>query len=420
MSTEGNPGEWGKHWRVVLGGGAGMALLAVPTYTNGVMVIPLEEALGWTRAEIASGPVIAAILSVFMGPVVGLVVDRVGPRRIGLIGSVVTCAGIALLSQVGETLWTWWGLWLVLSIGAIMIKPMVWTSGVASFFDKSRGLALAATLCGTAVCSSLTPLITTTLVELFGWQLAYVAAAIVWGIVLLPLIFFFFDSKRDSARRERAGQSNNQKISAQPVKPEDSAVKVPWETVFSLKYFKLVGGSCAMVLATVSFVILIVPILVDKGISMQLAAGMASMVGVTTVVGRLGGGYLLDNFNANVVTAGAVMLPCFSAILILALPESMIAIFLAITLLGFAAGAEYDGVAYLITRHFGLKSFGLLFGTIGGLQAMSSGLGPMAVNFVYDQTKSYDLALYLYIPTCLIGAALFLSLGPYRKSEADD
>jgi len=424
--------EWKQHWRVVVGGGAGMTLLAVPTYTNGVMVIPLEKAFGWTRAEIASGPVIAAILSVFMGPLIGILVDRFGPRRIGVAGALNMCLAVALLSQTNGSLWSWWAVWLLVALGAIFIKPMVWTSGVASFFDKARGLAMAAALCGTAVCSTLTPLLATSLYERFGWQLTYVGLALFWGIVLLPLIFFMFDSRQDKVRRERLLTAKEAKAPLETAAAADgpaegrdiekehvaaSQAPSPKELFFSLKYARLVLAALTMVFSTVSFVILLVPILVEIEIEFSEAAAMASLVGIMTVLGRLGGGMLLDRYNGNYVTAGAILLPAASAVLILILPGSIVAVLVAIILLGLASGAEYDGVAYLITRHFGLKSFGLLFGTIGGLQAMGSGLGPMIVNHIYDTTNSYNLALYLFIPISIVGAILFSTLGPYQDSE---
>lgn len=403
--------EWSRNWRVVVGASAGMALLAVPTYTNGVMVLQLEKAFGWSRAQIATGPVIAALLSIFMGPVVGLAVDKIGPRRIGLTGATITCMAIAMFSFTGPTFASWLGLWFLLSLGTVLIKPMVWTAGVSSFFNKARGLALAAALCGTAFCSSITPLLTTVLVEQFGWRGAYVGLAVFWGLVALLPLYFWFDSKIDRTRRLglSKGPQDPQAQQHQDVL-EGYTTKT---SIMSWKYLRLVLGAQAMVFVTVSFVVLLVPILVSKGTSPQLAGSIAALAGITTVVGRLLGGVLLDRLNGNAVTACAVALPAISAIIVLMYPASVLALGAAVLVLGLAAGAEYDGVAYLITRHFGLRSFGVLFGTIGGLQAMFSSLGPLVVNRIYDVTRSYDQALYLFIPVCIFGSVMILTLGSY-------
>jgi nitrate/nitrite transporter NarK len=70
-------------------------------------------------------------------------------------------------------------------------------------------------------------------------------------------------------------------------------------------------------------------------------------------------------------------------------------------------------VAYLTTRHFGMRSFGVLFGTVGGALGLATGLGPLIVSRIYDVTKSYEPALWGFIPICLLGAVLFWTLGKY-------
>ena len=86
---------------------------------------------------------------------------------------------------------------------------------------------------------------------------------------------------------------------------------------------------------------------------------------------------------------------------------------LAAIFLGLSLGAELDAVAYLATRHLGMLSFGLLFGVISGLLSLATGLGPMVVNYSYDITGAYTLALWTYIPICAVSSVLFLSLGQY-------
>jgi hypothetical protein len=74
---------------------------------------------------------------------------------------------------------------------------------------------------------------------------------------------------------------------------------------------------------------------------------------------------------------------------------------------------ELDAVAYLVGRHFGMRNYGTLFGTIAGLLALATGLGPVLLNLVYDATGGYKLVLLAYIPLSLLSAAMFASLGRY-------
>jgi hypothetical protein len=74
-------------------------------------------------------------------------------------------------------------------------------------------------------------------------------------------------------------------------------------------------------------------------------------------------------------------------------------------------------VAYLITYHFGLRSFGVLFGAVAGLFGLDSGVGPVMLNYCYDQFGSYDVALMTTVPLSIFGSALFLALA--RKTSFD-
>ena len=91
----------------------------------------------------------------------------------------------------------------------------------------------------------------------------------------------------------------------------------------------------------------------------------------------------------------------------------------AVILLGVSLGVEFDAVAYLVGRHFGLLNFGVLFGTIAGLLALAGGTAPLITNFVYDQTQSYNPVLWSFVPASLFCAILFFSVGRNPPLESD-
>jgi MFS family permease len=397
--------EWRRHWPVVLAGAAGMALASVPAYTQGVMLRPLEHEFGWTRAAISSGPMIPAILAVPLGPILGWAIDRFGPRRIGIAGVIISSVTIGTLAAATSALWTWWALWSLFALTSTLVKPAVWAAGISSLFSTTRGLALAAMLCGTAISSTITPALTNYLIEHDGWRAAYLLLAVIWTALVFPPVLFLFNSASD---QHRARRSTEPSVAAAVLPGME-----PRRALWSGRYVRLSIASIAMVLATVTCVVSLVPILVSLGHKPAAAAAIVGLIGITTVVGRLIGGYLLDRLNANVVAAGTIALPVVAILLLISLPLSLPAVVTAVMILGLSMGAELDAVAYLTTRHFGMRSFGVLYGTIGGFQALATGLGPFLVNGAYDLTGSYRLALWLFIPVCLLGAAMFLSLGPY-------
>jgi hypothetical protein len=115
-------------------------------------------------------------------------------------------------------------------------------------------------------------------------------------------------------------------------------------------------------------------------------------------------------------------MPIAACVLLLTAPPSFPVALSVALIIGVSLGAEVDAVAYLTTRHFGLKSFGVLFGAIGGVLSLTTGGGPVYLNYIYDVTGSYGPALLSYIPLCALGAAAYFTLGKYPVAwnSADD
>ncbi len=396
--------EFAKNWTVVLASALGMAFASVGVYALGVFMLPLEQEFGWRRAEIAAGMTISSIFSVVTGPFIGLVVDRVGPRRIGLAGLVMGCLSLASFSLVGPSIWMWWALFVPGAIAGACLKPTVWATAVSSLFDSGRGLALAFMLSGTALCSTLTPIVGHYFVESLGWRHAYVALAAFWGILVIPVVWLFFTSAKDRNRvLAKADQAAPIILPGLDIRP----------SLLSWKFFRLASAGFLASLVVVSFVTGLVPVLTSFAIDRQSAAYIAGLIGISTLIGRLTGGYLLDRLNGNIIGAVSMLLPIIPCTLLLMFPGSIPLASLAVVVLGLSLGVELDAVAYLVGRHFGMRNYGTLFGTIAGLLALATGLGPVLLNLVYDATGAYTMVLLAYIPLSLLSAAMFASLGRY-------
>jgi hypothetical protein len=106
--------------------------------------------------------------------------------------------------------------------------------------------------------------------------------------------------------------------------------------------------------------------------------------------------------------------------ILLFFPGSVTLSAVAVFIYGFLLGPSISGFAFLATQHFGLRSFGTLFGVVIGLLSLASGLAPMLVNHVYDVTHSYNPVLVGAIIGSLITATLFLLLGPYPDFAPED
>jgi len=402
--------EWRQHGSVVAPCLAGIMLVSAHGYALGVMMHPLELAFGWPRAEISAGYMIISMMALFLGPLVGRAVDRWGPRRIALIGVPLYCVTLAGLSLAGPSILSWWALWVLLALGAIIIMPVVWLAALNGFFHASRGLAMAVSLSGTGVAAAFFPALVNALVEHFGWRGAYLGLAAICFAVVYPLTFLLF--------REAGSPPAPHTVAEDGLVPP--AVPIGPDARTQMRSARFVKLALATVLFAVSSCALtnnMVPVLLGEGLSSARAAATAGLLGIGSIAGRLVGGFLLDRLDGNKVAAVCVLLPVMPASILLATDHSEGWSALACLLMGLSVGTELDACGYLAARHFGTRNFGVLFGSMNGLLLFGAGLAPLLANYVFDVAHSYDPVLVALIPLFALTSLLFLTLGSYEGRD---
>lgn len=402
--------EWREGWPLVIASTGGMSVGPIMTYSMGLFVASLEAEMGWTRAMIMSGLTINGIMGVIFAAGAGLLVDRFGPRVIAVPGIAIFCIFFALLSTTTNSIVHWWILWSGISIGAVMLKPMIWTYAVVSRFDSARGLALALTLSGSAITGTVAPFLADHFIQTLGWRQAYVALAAVYCIIVLPLVILCFRSARELGDRKGAGAKASRGAALTGLSIR--------EGLSSLVYWRITLGTFMILIVIIGCVVHLVPILTELGLDRSHAVAAAGLLGGTAFGGRLLSGYLLDRIDARLLGGIAFLVPAFvCALLLTAGTQASVALaFATVALLGLCTGAELEVSSYLSSKHFGLRSFGTLFGIIAGLIALANGVGPALAGLAFDTFQSYDVALSAGIGLSVLASLLIFTLPPYPPS----
>ncbi|MCB2059306.1 MAG: MFS transporter [Novosphingobium sp.] len=406
MAGSGEPGaleEWRAHWRVMIPCFGGIVLCSAHGYSLGVMILPIEQEYGWSRAEISAGMLILSLIALVASPLAGLAVDRLGARRIALFGVPFYCTSLAMLSLAGSNVVSWWSLWALLAIANMTVMPAVWLAVLNGYFIKSRGQAMAVALSGTGMGAAIYPFILNALIEWQGWREAYVMLATIAVLLVLPATYFLFRPARHLQAPPRQEATTGGRT------PPLSARGQAW----SMRYLKLAAAATVYAVACSALTANVVPVLIDQNLSPAVAAATAGLLGIGSITGRLIGGFLLDRFNGNMVAAICVLLPIIPITIFLNTDGSQAWAALACLVMGLSIGTEVDCCAYLAARHFGTRNFGALFGTINGLLLFGNGLAPFLANYGYDVMKTYDLVLLLLTPLYVVTSLLFATLGRY-------
>lgn len=404
--------EWRRHWTLALSVFWVSALATVSTTTLGVMIAPIEQETGWTRAQITSGPALMAIAGILLATAAGVAIDRFGFRRIGIIMAFLMFGSTAALSMVTDNLWTWLACWSVFAVAAAA-GPTVWMTPIVSTFHASRGLALIVTGCGTVLTTTFGPLIASFLVQHYGWRLGYVGLGLIWGGIAIPIMFLFFRRPRDA--QAAIGPMDKAETQAQRAPPAELQGLTAREGFRSPAFYKLlIGGLCNNMVGTAMSMNL-VPILMLEGLSLTVAAAAAGVMGASMLVGKLIGALLLDRIDAKLIAAAAPVGAMLMPFLFLFMPGSFAAAATGIAVYGVMSGLKGATGTYLFSRHLGTRAFGTLNGTLHAISHLGIGLAPIAASLVYDTTRSYDPLLWFALPVLALSAVLYLSLGRYPE-----
>jgi MFS family permease len=395
--------EWRSFWPLPLAAALGYSTSVLHVYSIGAYIGSLQQEFGWSRAQISAGITVASFGSGIFCVPIGMLVDRLGPRRIGLVGVLLMCAAYALLSTATGRPSNWLVLWGILAIGNVCVQTTVWTSAVASRFAASRGLAFAITLSGASLAATVFPILATWLIGSHGWRIAFAAMGGIWAALVLPILFLFFRGAQDEGRRKRA---------AIPSAAREMAGLNLSAGLRSPVLYKLLMAGGLFAFTLIGILVHFVPILKDSGAAPLAAAGIASLIGIFSIFGRLGTGLLLDRFPGHLVGAVAFLLPIIACVLLLldgARPSAQAA---AAAFVGLTVGSEVDVIAYLAAKHFGLKNFGSLYGALVMALTLGTAFGPLAAGAVFDHYHSYVPFLMLTAVLMAVSAMALVGIGP--------
>lgn len=401
-------------WRIVLLAmlGLGINANASMLYAFGTLVIPLQTAFGWER-----GALQAAISFLFAGAVVGSQLVgwlnlRYGVRRVTYVSLVSLALTFAAMTQMGSSIGWLYFFFAVLPIASLGTMHVTWTYLVNLWFERNRGLSLAIVLSGTGLTAALLPSAVAWVIGRWGWQAAFLLLAALPIVLVLPLALRWMAVPADAVPMP----DGQRKLPSEAV-PAASGASFR-DGLRSPKFWCLNIGLSLVVAAVVTMVSNTVPMLRDKGLTATAASAVFGSFGLSLIGGRVFVGYLVDRLWAPAVAAVALSLPALGCLLLATTgADATTTLVIATMLVGIGAGAEFDIAAYMVSRYFGMRDYGRLFGVHLGLITLASALAPLLTGAIYRATGSYTAMLALCGAAFLIGALLLLPLGRYPKFD---
>ncbi|MGE6530242.1 MFS transporter [Pseudomonas sp. NPDC077382] len=403
--------EFKRGWRILI-----LAIVGVATsssslllYSFSSMVIPLEEAMGWPRAELQASITALSLGTIIAAQLAGWLNLRYGLRLVTLISLVTLALSMFALSRASGSIWMLYLGFFLVPLAGLGTLQVTWSHLVNLWFEENRGFALAIILSGSGLAAIMLPLITTWAISRWDWRAGFIALGALPVLLALPLALrwllpvakgYASHSMQSGAERSHPGM-------------------LLCDALRSWRFWICNLSMTLVVSCVVGMVTNIIPLLRDKGIAAEQASQIFSTFGISLILGRLVVGYLIDRLWAPGVAAVALLMPALACLVFLYADASIWLFVLATLLVGLGAGAEFDIAAFLIARYFGMRDYGRLFAVHLGLITAGAAAAPLLFGALYGASGSYTGLLAFCCICFTVGPLLLLGLGGYPVFERE-
>ena len=380
----------------------------------GVLIVPLEENMGWNPATVTLAYAMASITGALLAPISGYCTDRYGARKVIMVGVVTFAAGALLTGVISEVwhLWISYGLFLGVASACFNV-PIITTAtywfrthlgyGVG-FLQASHGL-------GPAVMA----IVVSILITGASWKIAFWSIAIIGGTIMLVLMAFFRNRPSDiGVRAFGAPELERPPVERDPVR-EKLLVKAFRKNMQSTTTFwKLVSIHFLGCVSHSIVIIYIIPIAVLAGMEQVAAAGVLSTLALVSVTTRFLTPVISDYIGARGTMATAFVwqgLP----VLMLFWAHDPWQFYLFAVIFGIGYGGEGSAFPVINRQYFGRGPMGSSFGWqqfgAGSGMAMGAWLGG-ALFWLFD---SYTVTIIVSTLTSIAGAVVIMSMEPTSR-----
>lgn len=398
----------------------GLSYAMFTVFAFGALVKPLEAEFGWSRGELSLAITMTNLAVVIASPCLGFFIDRFGVRRTLLPSVTLMGLVVAAMTLLSPNLWHFYALYFLIPFLGAGTLPQSYSRVLLAWFSRRRGLALGVSLSGFGVGAMLVPVFVQAVSASYGWRMAYAGFALLIFALALPMAAFVLKETPeemglkpdgDPVDETGGGAAGPDGGGAGPATAADIGLSCR-DAARTLSFWLILTSFLLVGVGITGMLAHLVPMLIDRGVAPAVAALCMSLLALGLVAGRILAGVLMDRFFAPYVAA-VFLLGLVAGIVLLATGASGWLIFVAALGVGLATGSEISEIAYISSRYFGPRAFGLIYGVMFSAFQLGSIAGAPLMGFYRDLTGNYIGALWATAGIVLVGVALIALLGPY-------
>ncbi len=389
---------------------------------------PIRDTFRWTAAVTSVAFAFRGLEQSILTPLAGLLVDRMGPRKLMLFGWGIIGLGFLWMSRI-NSLWAFYGSFLLIATGMSLTSGVVSNTAIAHWFTKKRSRALSLMYIGAGTSGTLVPLLVLS-INHFGWRETLIFIGITLWVIGIPLSLvmrhkpsqygYLPDGETPAAIHEPTNvptSHSSSKIAGQDLdySATDFTAKAALRTrafwlLSFVFFFQTIGPSAV--------VVHIVPYLESVDVPTTIAATAVTGMTLCSLIGRLGFGFLGDFTNKRYLIAIALTLQTIGLFIFSFIDMTrvwLVVPFLLTYAPGF--GGPIPLRAAIQGDYFGTRSFGTIMGLMSVVATLSGLTSPIIAGWFYDVTGSYRGVWQIFALVTIPSIPLILLANPPRVKQ---
>ncbi|MFC1874305.1 MFS transporter [Chloroflexota bacterium] len=417
----------GKHPRVFYGWWIVGSAFFMSLYIGGVIYYgftaflePIATETGWSYTQISFGASLRGFEVGIFAPLIGILADRWGPRRIMFCGVIINAWGLFLVGSA-QSLPVFYIGFALIALGMSATTVTLLHLTIANWFRKKVGLAIGIATSGFGFGGLLLPLIVR-LIDAYNWSMTLFILSVGMIILGLPLSLLFRHKPEqygyfpDGLEPESVKHSNYKGFSQ--IVEVDIAVK---QAVRSSAFWLIISAYMFNYVVLYAVLTHLMPYLSSIGIDRSTSSLVATAAALISSSGRFGLGWIADRLDKRYVAAAAfAMMSCGLLFFSYVSPEASWLLLPFLVFWGIGYGGNLVLSATLIREYFGRSNFGTILGLRTFTGALGVMAGPILAGLAYDNWGSYQGVWYLSIGLSVVALILVLRIPRHIRTLPDN
>jgi MFS family permease len=399
-----------------------VAVFLISAYANGsvfysftAILEPIVKEFGWSYARTSLAASIRGFETSFLGPLIGYLFDRFGPRRLIFAGGILIGLGLLSLSQA-HSIVSFYFSYFLMTTGLASCTGFMLSTAVGNWFRKKISIASGIALCGGATGALMVPLVTW-LIDIFEWRTSMVIIGVAALCIILPLSLIV------RHKPEQYGYLPDGDKVIEPVS-SGSPASVPIierkigirEILASREFWHISLGFMCHYMVIAALLTHIMPYLSSINIPRSSSSFVASGIPLISILGRVSFGWLGDRFNKKVLSISGFSLMIIGLLILIYINNIGTWILVPfIILFGLGFGGPVPMTLSLLQDYFGRGSYSTVVGMCMGVLMIANIVGPPFAGWIFDLTGHYQPAWFVFIGVLIAGAISLITL-PGLKS----